>query len=219
MAHFCLLIPHLDAISPRWLEFFSEAYVPRIIHHKRQPTDYSRNLLVWRFLNETDAEYAIFLDSDTVPPRHVAQLVAHGKPVVSGLVWRKYKDFPVPVLMKKNSDGSYNLVGIEDLETEDGLLVVDAVGTACLAVRRDVFEKIGYPWFRFTEKMTDNGPAQRGEDIFFSERCREEGFKLYVDPHVQCSHDQVIDLAVYAQWATRLFESHSIEELKRWLER
>jgi len=217
MANFCLLIPHLDSLSPRWLEFFSDAYVPPIIHLKRQPTDYSRNLLVWKFLNERTEEYAIFLDADTVPPRHVAQLVAHGKPIVSGFVWRKFKDFPVPVLMKGDGQGAYNLVGMEDLEQEDGLLIVDAVGTACLAVRRDVFEKIGYPWFKFSEQMSDQGPAQRGEDIWFSERAREAGYKLYVDPRVECSHDQMLDLAVYARWATRLFEAKSVEDLRRWL--
>lgn len=223
MSNFCLLIPHLDSLSPRWLDFFSETIAPRILHNKAQPTDFNRNELVRWFL-EREEEWAIFVDSDVIPPRHVGQLTSHGKKIVSALVlqlvdglprltlYRRYEDLDVD--LPTRGRGNYCWVGLDLLEKEGELYRVDVVGTGCVAIHREVFEKIGFPWFRFRE---DEDGTLHGEDVWFSERAREAGYSLYVDPSVQCVHERVVSLNEYALWAQRLFQAQSAEDLKQWL--
>lgn len=220
---FCLLIPHLDALSPGWLEFFSESIAPPVIHNKAQPTDYNRNVLVRKFLERSE-EWAIFVDSDVIPPRHVGQLTSHGKKIVSALVLQLVDGLPRPTLYRRYADletelpavgkGNYCWVGLDLLEREEELYRVDVVGTGCLAIHREVFEKIGFPWFRFRE---DEDGILYGEDVWFSERAREAGYSLYVDPAVQCVHERVISLNEYALWAQRLFQAKSAEDLAKWM--
>jgi hypothetical protein len=57
---------------------------------------------------------------------------------------------------------------------------VDGIGTGCLLIAREVFEKLKRPFFSYSEGGT--------EDLYFCRRAKEAGYKLHVDLGVICGH-------------------------------
>jgi hypothetical protein len=56
-----------------------------------------------------------------------------------------------------------------------------------------VLEKIGYPWFLTLipgDKDADGNIIYNitGEDTFFCNRARNEGFKIFADPFIKVGH-------------------------------
>jgi Fe-S-cluster containining protein len=60
------------------------------------------------------------------------------------------------------------------------LLKVDATGTGCILIRRDVLEQTPYPWFR-NEYGT-------GGDLMFCVKAKRVGFQTYTAAGIICSH-------------------------------
>lgn len=76
--------------------------------------------------------------------------------------------------------------------------VIDCVvvGAACVMIRRDVFEVLGFPWFRWSESRSDDGRIDgRGEDLDFCERATAAGMRIRADGMVRCGHYRRIDFA------------------------
>lgn len=72
------------------------------------------------------------------------------------------------------------------------LIEVDSVGSAALLVARRVFEKMQLPWFSFFYKEIRE--MMLTEDHFFCWRAKLEGFQVWADCQMACSHYKRIDL-------------------------
>jgi len=132
-------------------------------------------------------DFIVFFDTDVVPPPDtIMRLVSHDLPVVGGLY---FMDKPPywPLLFRKKSPillvrplygetGQYDIV---DNWEPGELLKVDAIGMGCTAIRRDVLEKLKYPWFSFAEGT---------EDLFFCRKVRSLGIPIYCDTSIVCGH-------------------------------
>jgi hypothetical protein len=176
-----------------------------------------RKALVEQFL-KTDAEMIIFIDSDeTFAPATFECLYKMDLPVVSGLVFMKINNHPpciyrripgtdfnhsmaqeVKDWMDENDIPRSNIPRILDLPAEGNVWEVDECGTGCLAIKREVFEKVPRPWFE--------GNGETGTDIMFCRRVREAGFPIHVDLRVQLGHliEHQVGMADFAQvskWA------------------
>jgi hypothetical protein len=68
-------------------------------------------------------------------------------------------------------------------DTKDTLVKADALGSGCMMVKREVLERVGFPWFKCHD-MTAGG-----EDFFFCERAKQEGFEVWGDFSVQAGHE------------------------------
>ncbi len=123
---------------------------------------------------------AIFMvDPDTVlPQKAIETLAKHDLPIVSGIVFKRTYPFP-PSVYKKNEDGSRWIPIVDYPDT--GLIEVEGIGSACMLVKREVFEKIGYPQFEYIEGI-------RSEDFDFCEKALQAGYKIFVDCSVKCGH-------------------------------
>jgi hypothetical protein len=173
-----------EAVSDNKARFKSQSIIAQ-----GRPTDYIRNGIVSLFL-KTDCTHLFFLDADIEPPLDaIERLLALDVPLASGCY---------PVLMQqglrwtlanKDSDNKYRL--IEHLPSADRPFTVAACGAGCLLIRRDIFDKIKWPWFRWVER--EDG-TQESEDIFFFRNCNEQGFFVTVDPFVLCNHFKHINL-------------------------
>lgn len=116
------------------------------------PFDHARNSCCQRAL-ELGAEWLFFLDSDIIPPRDVIpRLIAHQKPFISGIYYRRSPPHGVPVAIK---DGSWmtNL-------PHKGLVEADVVGAGCLLMHRDLLQRCppqrpdaGKHWFDWRVDM------------------------------------------------------------------
>jgi hypothetical protein len=162
----------------------------------------SRNKTVRDALKFPETSHILFVDDDIVPVDRLsllklwAFLKISGESIVSGLYYNKGKT-PVPLIMK-STEGPEGIRFQLPKATIDPpttvVFPVDCVGAGFLLVKREVFEKIKPPWFVFGDpelirrmklKTEDISP---GEDVYFSFKARDAGYKLFVDCRVRLAH-------------------------------
>jgi len=85
---------------------------------------------------------------------------------------------------------------IKEPKDDRGLVTVDYTGFGFLLVKYGVFERMEYPWFfpEWTEVINDKSVKIRDfsmEDVAWSNKARELGFKIYVDPKVKLGHEKL----------------------------
>lgn len=117
-------------------------------------------------------------DDHVFDPDIVVRLLAHDVDIVVPNCLKR----PVPwepVTFHRNQDGYYYTA---DLPAE-GLTEIDAAGSAGMLIRRHVLEALAEPWF---EAQPESG--YMNEDVYFCEKAREAGYRIYCDPTVLLGH-------------------------------
>ena len=155
-------------------------------------TTRSRNVVVKTFLETTDADWLLMIDSDerlSLDTWHKLIDAAHDKdrPIVSGLVFAAFFDEndglrPVPTIYHMDSEKGLQPI---DAYPEDQLIEVDAVGTGCILIHRSVLLDMqkqatpnqGSNWAWFVEGAIDG--TYFGEDLLFSKRLKSMGYKIH----------------------------------------
>lgn len=171
----------------------------------------ARTEVVKHFLNNTDADWLLQIDSDMVfNPDLIHRLweQAHPKhaPIVAGHCYALMAERgPVPTMWLEAEPGSPGpLIPFEGYPT-DRLVPVGATGGACLMVHRSVFERLKeempdhpYPWFE--EAYWGQLPV--GEDLTFCIRARKAGFPIFVDTSLDVGHvkTQVVNREWFTRW-------------------
>lgn len=114
--------------------------VVEIIASGVMTADHNRNLIVGEFL-KSDSEWLFWIDSDTlVPVGAVERMLAHHKPLVSGLYYGKNPPHPPIAYMVHN--GAFTPLD-KVMKWEKGEIVnVDSAGMGCMLTHRSVFEDI-----------------------------------------------------------------------------
>jgi hypothetical protein len=135
----------------------------------------SRNKLVMTFVNNEhirDAEWMIFMDSDMVFPNDaVERLISHSSHVkVVGANYCSRIEPYKPTAMKFGGN-------IFTEEKSTGLEEAEGMGMGLVAIHRDVIETLEMPYFDWITGKT----TFLGEDVYFFNRVRQNGFKVYVD--------------------------------------
>lgn len=155
-------------------------------------TTRSRNVVVKTFLETTDSDWLLMIDSDerlSLDAWHKLIDAAHDKdrPIVSGLVFAAFFDSedslrPVPTIYRM--DPERGLEAIDDYPIDE-LIEVDAVGTGCLLIHRSVLLDMqkqatpnqGANWAWFVEGAIDG--TYFGEDLLFSKRLKSMHYKIF----------------------------------------
>lgn len=153
-----------------------------IVHHQLSMIYVAREKLAQKCVQEK-YDWLFFIDSDMVlPPDALLKLLAHDKPIVSGIAFKRYPPFD-PCFYKKVEITDRG-VRLEHYRAWPKTLIeVDAVGMACCLIRREVFETIR------ENNMPPFFPIPTtGEDIAFCLRAKQCGFKIYADTTVSCGH-------------------------------
>ena len=146
------------------------------------PFDHARNEIVRKSM-AAGATWTFFLDDDVLaPPEAFSQMMAWGKPVVSGLYYKRQGNI-IPTAYQESSTGPVPILKVGHPQ------IVDFVGGGCLLVHRSVFEKVKFPWFKWTVDDESLKPHERlGEDFNFCKKARKEGFQILWDTTVRCRH-------------------------------
>jgi GT2 family glycosyltransferase len=156
-----------------------------------------RNELVARFLDQTDGEWLLFLDSDMVfPPDTILRLLlaaqAADTKIISGLCVMVTADGPIPTLYLP-ADAPTDVTRVMLDAPDDQILQVFATGAACLMIHREVLERIreecpdgerDFCWFQ--EKVINTRWCS--EDITFCLRAYELGYPVFVDTTLSIGH-------------------------------
>lgn len=188
-------------------------YDVSVRHSYMQPVDANRNKMVKNFLKDEDNDWLLMVDNDVVPPANILEMIEYGKPVVSAAVTIKKGSVPQPIILVSEGD-QYRQVNLSEyVDKEEGDYInVDAVGTGCILIRRDVLEDMKPPWFKF--KYNEEGGLALGEDFYFSKRLEQSDVPMYVSTQHVCRHFKKIDLTevanVVAEYQKRLNKLQNI---------
>lgn len=150
-----------------------------------------RNMLVDIALKESDTTHLFFIDSDNVlPPYTLMRMLRRDLDIVAGVYTMKCPPYvPLAIKRPKNvttGEKLYNYYFRVDERTLNHCVPCDGAGAGCLLVKREVFEKMGPPWFQVTPR--EHGLSAVGEDLFFFDKAQEHGYKTMLDLSVQCEH-------------------------------
>ena len=156
------------------------------------PFDHARNTACHAML-QRGAEWLFFLDSDVVAPNDtIPRLIAHNKPLISGIYHRRSPPKSVPVCQR---NGTW-----APIRPNTGMHEVDVVGAGCLLVHRTVIERLppqrpqaGKHWYDWRVDMQGIPNLPPGycmsEDFTFCIAVRQQlGIPTIVDSSIQCRH-------------------------------
>ena len=176
------------AVSPEFALCLSAQNFPlnmrrNLFAIKGKPVDEARNELALNAI-KAQCKYTWFLDDDVAPPFHAVRSLinqlenADEKTMVCGGIYC-YKYSPTePVVFRGEGLGAF-------WKWKQGdVFEVTSIGTGCMLIKTEVFEKIPKPWF----KTVDTATWQMNDDIWFCQQVREAGFKILADGNSLCTH-------------------------------
>lgn len=134
-------------------------------------------------IHNTGGNWVLFVDSDCIPPPFALdQLLQWNVDVVGGVVLERFPPFRVAAMKSMDPPARWDL---RDLPVK-GLEAVPAMGTGCLLVRRSVFERMDYPWFRCGQ-VPDCADLLL-EDFEFGLRLGKAGIRTFLDCGLRVGH-------------------------------
>jgi len=176
---------------PRWLEEAKQQHHTVYFESSKiRPIENNRNTIVKRFL-DSDFDYLLQMDNDNIPAKNPLELVNLNLDIVSCPVWI-YQHKLILNIYKFDEKKDY-LIPVEYDENKD-LIEIDATGTGVILCSRKVLESVKRPFERLFD---ENGIQRLGLDLAFSEKARNEGFKLYSNMKYICKHNKMIDLSLF----------------------
>lgn len=127
---------------------------------------------------KTEATHILFVDADMVfPADAISRLLSRGKDII-GVEYKK-REFPI--------SWTYKLLdGVERSENEP--YKVSHTGAGLLLIHLDVFRnwKTADPFFNFGRDS--QGALALGEDAWFCNAARDNGYDTWADPTIQVGH-------------------------------
>lgn len=217
----CIAIPHdgtIDAQLTLDLVTLMRERRPRIdslqLVHGTGLLARTRNIIVKNFLDDSNADWLLMLDSDETLSVEVFDLLvdsAHkdDRPVVAALVFAQFFDNgvmrPVPAIYNFSPEGS--MLPIDDYP-KNALFQIDGAGTGCLLVHRSVLVAMrenanpnqGTDWCWFFDGAL-NG-RWFSEDLLFSRKVGALGFPIFCHSGAVLAHHKSfwLDDRHHDQW-------------------
>ena len=134
------------------------------------------------------ATHLLFLDDDMMfPPNTLRRLMSHKVPFVSGLGFMRKKPF-YPTIFKTITSRSGKVITEKHefiLEYPDIPFVVDGVGLFCCLIDLSIIPNLRTQLFE-TKGITSD--SNIGEDLSFTRKLWEKGYKVLIDPAIKTGH-------------------------------
>jgi hypothetical protein len=147
-----------------------------------------------------DYTHTMWIDSDMVfSTSHFDALLEHSDlDIVSG-VYSLADGQHFAAVEKWDIDyfkkyGCFQFMPIDYFKDRKGLVEVSHSGFGFTLVKKGVFEKVGYPWFRPVSHTIENMFDYSSEDVSFCLLAREKGYKIFVDPQIRIGHEKKVVL-------------------------
>lgn len=183
--------PELSQLITHWTH--QGKYNLNVVYSSEKPIQHNRNEIVQNFL-KTDYDYLMMIDGDIIPPPEILDLADLQKDIIGGLCFAYRQDYIMPLILKEKpkEPDSYNVLQVGGYE---GLIEVDAIGTGCILIKREVLERkeMKRPFWNYYD---ENGLRYAGLDLTFCKRVRELGYKIWCHLNYPCSHWTTFDLKV-----------------------
>jgi len=139
---------------------------------------HNRNLICREFL-KGDCDWLMTVDSDVCPSLDILKVLDNGKKIIAPInfVWKPWG--LAPLLSKKAEEHGYIVTDPDAANSPDRVVEVDATGTTCLFIHREVIEKMESPWFLF--EYDKEGKISLGEDYYFCQKAKKLGYGIWID--------------------------------------
>ena len=145
-------ILHIEQVSMVWALGLRNLQIPGVVCGLTgMPFDMARNMACMRAL-EMGVSHIFFLDSDVIAaPDAIHRLLAHKKPIISGLYCRRSPPEGLPVCMRPVGHWVTELPNLKKPNTNP-IIEVDVVGAGCLLIETNVLREMqpqreGKHWF------------------------------------------------------------------------
>lgn len=142
---------------------------------------------------DSDFTHILFLDADVVPTiSDIKKLLELDLDAVSAAYKSREQGYSlVGGLFRYNDAGEFtNALKLKS--DSEGLMEVDWVGGGCFLVKKEVFERVAFPWFYYpVVEITNNGNSHQKliyEDVGFCMNLKDHGVKIYMDCDTQVKH-------------------------------
>jgi hypothetical protein len=189
-----------------WRHTDYEFMYPRM--YDEAPIDEARNVSVEDF-KKSDADLFLTYDADQVfPPGVLLRLFktmeVSNKPIVGGWYLARKGTGTVVVFKRAtrrelgnfNNFSSYEPYSIKELLTQTKsestpygrLLYVDGVGFGLMLIKREVFEKMKYPYFLQWSPAMNRDIQRFGEDLWFADQCAIHNIPICINAKCFIGH-------------------------------
>ena len=138
------------------------------------------------FNGEYTCKKVIFLDDDVYwKVEDLEILLKSDKEIISGI----YLTVDQKTVALIGEDG--NRLTLDQLKDKTEPFEVLAVGLGFFACTLNVLESIEFPWFDTPTQITeDNVGIVGSEDVYFCNKARDKGYKIYADPKLKIGHEK-----------------------------
>ena len=154
----------------------------KVLWQVRTMIDAARNKLVEKAFEDITCTHLFMVDDDmTFQPDALIRLVDRNVDIVGCLAFKRVPGYAPCVYKKK--EGTNDHFALLPGKFQE----VDAIGTGGILIRREVFDKIKYPWFE-TWYSKDGNDTHWGVDFDFCLKAKAAGYKIHVDPEVEMGH-------------------------------
>lgn len=183
-----IAIPTAKYIEPETFKSIYDLDIPDNVDVRFQyfygyQIDQIRNLIAHWAVN---FDYLFSVDSDIVLPQDtLTKFFNHNVDMVSGVYIQRKPNTEILEIYRKNAHGGVSNVAMKDI-TPPGLHEIDACGFGCVLIKSDVIKNIGYPQFVYKSALDHKDTIS--EDVYFCQKAKELGAKIYVDSSVVCDH-------------------------------
>tara|TARA_Y100000310_G_scaffold275978_1_gene292793 strand:- start:6649 stop:7311 length:663 start_codon:yes stop_codon:yes gene_type:complete len=187
---------HKLVVHKMLLLYSDGRYKTKIIMPSHKPFENNLHHIIVDFI-KGNYDYWLTIDADNPPLSNPLDLVELDKDIIG---------CPTPILhadRKHLGDFPFYLNAYDYIEDQDaykphspmeGLQKVDAVGTGCVLFAQRVFKCPALQKGAFLRKLNPDGTVDKGNDISFCERAKEQGFEIFAHYDYQCSHENECDL-------------------------
>lgn len=204
-----------------WL-LMDKRYRLKVNLPSRKPYENNLNHIVNEFM-ESGFDYWLNIDSDNPPRNNPLDLIKWDKDIMGlptpvwhyanqkkgerPVYWTAFDLAPEEGKVVNIDNGKVELKrGYKEHPIREGLQKVDAIGTGCFIIARRVFENPEMRKTPFTRKLNPDGTVEKGNDISFCERARENGFEIYAHYDYPCNHFSELELNKMVEAFKNLYE-------------
>lgn len=139
------------------------------------------------FAGMVSPKKVVFLDSDIVwNQQDMHKLLNSDKDIICGAYMTRDGSLACGI------DETRLQYSYLDTLTSDLELVFSGMGF--MAVNFEVLKKMKAPWFQVEYLEKDGDMHMIGEDVYFCNKARELGYKVYLDPTIRLKHMKTIGL-------------------------
>ena len=132
-------------------------------------------------------DYLFCVDSDIVLPSDtLIKMLDADKDVISGLYIQRIPDTHTLEVYEENGQGGVVNIPWENICDVNGVTEIAACGFGCVLIKGEVLHGIEYPHFVYRSAISHANTFS--EDIYFCQKAREKGFKVWCDTTILCEH-------------------------------